>query len=506
MVVQASLFAGAALIFQTSLDYLGIGTQPPTASWGGMAAEASTYVSRDPWLVVPAGFVITLTSMSFGLIGDTVRDWYAWRSAVMPSFADSETAPSFVGQDGGSVPPAVTPPRRSVELLPTADGSRSIGPDDDVLLRVEDLTVSVRSLSGRTVPLVDRVSFRVGAGEALGIVGESGCGKTMTALAIMGLLPRGVSVEAGSIWLNGVELTRADEHAMRRVRGSVISMISQEPIACLDPCFTVGSQLTEVIRRHSRVPQGEAHRDMNHLLEMVELSDTEAVSRKYPHELSGGMAQRVAIAAALAGKPKLLVADEPTTALDVTVQAEILELLRSLRSTSRLGLLLVSHDWGVIADGCDAAVVMYGGEVVESAKIETILRQPRHPYTRALMASNPHYASARRARLDSIPGSVPPLGLWPAGCHFAPRCAFATPECRQGPSLRSTSALRIEPAASVPRSLNRSRHKSQRCDEGRCDEGRCVAGCRPIDCGVPGPVPDARHACSPRRELLYHSR
>jgi peptide/nickel transport system permease protein len=443
VIVQASLFAGIALIFQTGLDFLGIGTQPPTASWGSMVAEGSTYLARDQWMIVPAGVVIALTITAFGLIGDAARDWNAGRA--------TSTTGLFSGAAGTK--PAATP---SISLSgrnagPPAGPAAPSAPVQAArhrgsLLSVENLSVGIQGRSGETVPLVDGMTLDLDPGDVLGLVGESGCGKTMTALAIMGLLPPGVRITGGTVTLKGTELQGLGERALGRMRGSLMSMISQEPVPSLDPSFTVGSQLSEVVRRHSSLSRTAARVEVLRLLELVELPDARGVADRYPHELSGGMAQRVAIAAALAGSPDLLIADEPTTALDVTVQAEILELLRSLRAKTGLGLLLVSHDWGVMADSCDAAIVMYAGQLVESGEISDLFAEPRHPYTRGLMTSNPYYATRPRTPLDSIPGSVLPAGSWPAGCRFASRCSLVTDECRECPvpeeSLTKTHHVR----------------------------------------------------------------
>ena len=428
--VQVSLFAGIALIFQTGLDYLGIGTQPPTPSWGGMVAEASGFLARDPWMVVPAGVIVTLTIVSFGLIGDTVRDWYSGRSEVSLASATTTLAtPSATSENGfsGHQSNSASDSQMNANLL-LASATES-----EPMLKVSNITVSVMKPSGHRTPVVEGISFRLEAGESLGIVGESGSGKTVTALALIGLLPQGLSVTSGEIKLGGTVMSGSDDQEIRRLRGSTISMISQEPTASLDPSFSVGAQVIEVLRRHGRGSRNDARREMLELLELVKLPDPVSVAKKYPHELSGGMAQRVSIATALAGRPKLLIADEPTTALDVTVQAEILALLRELREKSGLAMILVSHDFGVIADSCDRAVVMYAGQVVEMADVRTLFDSPRHPYTRGLLSSNPHYANAPHSPLESIPGAVPRLGTWPIGCHFASRCSLSTAECQSGP-------------------------------------------------------------------------
>lgn len=400
-------------------------------------------------MVVPSGAVIALTITVFGLIGDGVRDWNSGRTLSVLGVAASTTEPSSTLGALGTGEQAMSTAKRSLSVVDavartdrtSVNNRTTVTRLAGTLLSVDNLSIGIRTKSGEAIPLVDRLSFDLNPGQVLGVVGESGCGKTMTALAIMGLLPTGVQITGGSVTLKGTQLQNLDERAMQSFRGSLMSIISQEPVPSLDPSFTVGSQLIEVVRRHLSLSRTASRREVLRLLELVELPDSRGVAGKYPHELSGGMAQRVAIAAALAGRPDLLIADEPTTALDVTVQAEILELLRSLRAKTGLGLLLVSHDWGVIADSCDAAIIMYAGQVVEAGEIDELFAEPRHPYTRGLMTSNPYYASQPRALLASIPGSVLEVGNWPEGCHFASRCAFATHECVEGPVVEETLVM-----------------------------------------------------------------
>jgi peptide/nickel transport system permease protein len=254
----------------------------------------------------------------------------------------------------------------------------------------------------------------------------------MTAMAILGLLPGAGQIEGGSVFFAGRDLTRLSERELERVRGKEIGVISQEPMVSLTPTYRIGWQIAELVRQHHGVSARAARERTVELLRQVHLPDPELIARRYLHELSGGMAQRVCIARALAGEPKLLIADEPTTALDVTVQAEILELLRELQRDRKMAVLLITHDWGVIADLCDRAVVMYAGEVVEQATLTTLFREPLHPYTQALLASNPHHAP-EADRLPTIPGNVPKPGAWPEGCHFHPRCGYATTACREAP-------------------------------------------------------------------------
>ncbi len=276
---------------------------------------------------------------------------------------------------------------------------------------------------------VSDVTFDVHPGETLGIVGESGCGKTLTALSLLGLLPTGFRVAAGRAWLLGQELPLNDDGAMRAFRGSALAMIFQDPIASLDPAARVGDLVSEVVQAHSTFTPRAARMRTLELFRAVRLKDPEGVFNRYPHQLSGGMAQRIGIAMALAGGPKLLIADEPTTALDVTIQAEILDLLRSLRAETGMAMLLVSHDWGVVADTCDRALVLYSGEIVEFAPVEGLFVRPAHPYTADLLLSNPERAVPGQ-RLAAIGGTVAARPVWTAGCQYAPRCRLAIDACR----------------------------------------------------------------------------
>jgi peptide/nickel transport system permease protein len=320
--------------------------------------------------------------------------------------------------------------------------SDSPGPAEDL---PGDGTLSVRNLSvgvdGGT-PLVTGVSFGVEQGTVLGLVGESGCGKTMTALSLLGLLPSGVSATGGQILWNGKNLAAATEREMEGLRGRDIALISQEPMRALDPMFTVGYQLTAAIRRLRKVGRAEAREEALSLLEKVGIVDAERILKTYPHQISGGMAQRVAIALALSGRPRLLVADEPTTALDVTVQAEILSLLRSLVKDTGMSVVIVTHDLGVVADICDNVAVMYAGQVVESGRTATILDNPRHPYTLALLAADPHANTAADMpeRLATIGGQVPQPKDWPTGCRFMARCQFAGSACAAPVPLLSSGS------------------------------------------------------------------
>ena len=272
------------------------------------------------------------------------------------------------------------------------------------------LTVTRQGQAGPTL-VVDSVNFDVFPGETVGLVGESGCGKTVTALAVLRLLPGSLAVAGGEARWTGRDLLRMPDRDFSRLRGSALAYVSQEPQASLDPCFTVGSQLSEVIRRHDRVPRSAARARMADLLRQVELPDPPRTARSYPHELSGGMAQRVALALALAGRPQLLIADEPTTALDVTVQAEMLALLRRLQRETGMAILLITHDWGVVADICDRTMVMYAGQVVERGGVQDLFDRPLHPYTLGLLRSHPSLARAGQP-IKALSGRVVQPGAW----------------------------------------------------------------------------------------------
>jgi len=299
------------------------------------------------------------------------------------------------------------------------------------LLEVRDLVTSFRTDRGK-VRAVDGVSLAVEEGETVGLVGESGCGKSVTSLSILGLVPSPPgAIERGEILFRGKDLRRLDERAMRDVRGNEISMIFQEPMTSLNPVYTVGWQIVEAIRLHQKKSRREARGRAVEMMKMVGIASAESNVDAYPHQLSGGMRQRVMIAMALACEPSLLIADEPTTALDVTIQAQILELLRRLQKQLKMSVLLITHDLGVVAEYTEHVVVMYAGKVVESAPVEAIFRAPRHPYTRGLMASIPRLGEpARGARLPTIEGVVPDLHALPPGCRFADRCPMAIDACR----------------------------------------------------------------------------
>jgi peptide/nickel transport system ATP-binding protein len=299
------------------------------------------------------------------------------------------------------------------------------------LLEIRDLQVSLPTRQGLR-PLLDGLSLSLAPGGSLGLVGESGCGKSLTALAIMGLLPEG-AVVAGSIRLDGQELLGMDEPSLCRLRGRRMAMVFQEPMTALNPLHTVGRQIAEPLRLHQGLSAAAAQAQALRLLEQVHMPQAAQRLHAFPHQLSGGQRQRVVLAIALACRPALLIADEPTTALDVTTQREVLDLIGEWMAESGMGVLLISHDLGVMADRVARLTVMYAGRAVESGPTAAVLSAPAHPYTQGLLAARPTLGQPRGTRLATIAGRVPPPHAMPSGCRFAPRCSLAQAACAQQP-------------------------------------------------------------------------
>ncbi len=298
------------------------------------------------------------------------------------------------------------------------------------LLEVRNLKTYFYTEDG-VVPAVDGVDFSVDKGTTLGIVGESGCGKSVTSLSVMGLIPNPPGkIQDGEIIFEGQNLLKKSEAEMRKIRGNDISMIFQEPMTSLNPVFTIGNQIMEAIILHQGLSKHEAKDKAIEMLRLVGIPSPEKRVDEYPHQLSGGMRQRVMIAMALSCNPKLLIADEPTTALDVTIQAQILDLMRKLKDDLGTAIMLITHDLGVVAELCDEVVVMYAGKIIERGDVETIFAHPTHPYTLGLLGSIPKLTEAQH-RLQAIPGVVPNPAFMPEGCRFHPRCQYATDECKR---------------------------------------------------------------------------
>ncbi|GIJ78100.1 peptide/nickel transport system ATP-binding protein [Micromonospora phaseoli] len=378
------------------------------------------------------------------------------------------------------------------------------------LLEVDDLSVTFARRGQRTVRAVDGVSFSVDAGDVVGLVGESGCGKSVTSLAIMGLLPKQPGLRVGGkAMFDGTDLLQLDDRSRRDIRGRDIAMIFQDPLSSLNPVVPIGLQVTEVLTRHRGMKGDAAAKEAAELLDRVGIPDPKRRLKEYPHQLSGGMRQRALIAMAVACQPRLLIADEPTTALDVTIQAQILELLKDLVRGSGTALVMITHDLGVVAGMCDTVNVLYGGRVVETARRRPLFREPRHPYTVGLLASVPRLDAGRGERLNPIPGSVRDLLPWPEGCAFAPRCTRRVDACvGEPPDLvlthdgRSYRCINPAPlpgivpttAAASPTAAASSIAAAESADTADGDGPAPVIGAEALDAGTPagGPVPAPR--------------
>lgn len=310
----------------------------------------------------------------------------------------------------------------------------------ETLLEVKDLRTQFKRGKKDWITAVNGVSFNVNAGEIVGLVGESGCGKSVTSLSVMRLHNERLTKISGSIKFGGKEVLDLTTSEMQSMRGNEMSMIFQEPMSALDPIMRIEDQLAEAISLHnSSMSKAEIHERCVNALKLVGIPEPEMTLRNYPHELSGGMCQRVMIAMAMSCEPKLLIADEPTTALDVTIQAQILALMEDIRNRRNTGILLITHDLGVVAETCSRVIVMYAGNIVEEAPVKELFANPQHPYTEGLIASVPRLGK-RLHRLPSIPGSVPDLSVMPEGCRFAPRCKYAQDSCKQKlPELQTVS-------------------------------------------------------------------
>jgi peptide/nickel transport system permease protein len=373
-----------------------------------MLFDATQHIYLHSWLMVPVGFVLAATVLSLQSLGTSVRT----------SLPHADPRSVLASRSGGIA---------SVRDRPSAPTS-TVRPD--ALLEVEELIVSFprQDATGR-YNVVDGIDLTVPRGQTLGIVGESGSGKTMTALALLGLVPHPGSVSAAAYRFDGRDVLALDNDRQARLRGREIGYISQEPMIALDPCFTIASTLTEPLRTIRGLGRKAARVEALELLRLVGISRPDVVADSYPHQLSGGMAQRIAIALALTSHPKLLIADEPTTALDVTIQAEILDLLRSLQAEIGTTIILVTHDLGVVADMCSQIAVMYAAQIVEAGAATDILGNPTHPYTLSLMGAVPTITDRSR-RLRAVEGTVPLPHAWPDGCRFANRCPSAVDACR----------------------------------------------------------------------------
>lgn len=415
LLVQLGLTLALAMLSEAGLSLIGLGLQPPNPSWGGMLSTGANYMARQGWLVVWPGVALSLTILSINLLSDAARRRFLRSSSLVQTEPPSETA---------KLQPF------TMVALTTRMAVVEDNPGDDVVLEVRHLSVA---FPGRNafVPVIEDVSLAVRKGEVVGLVGESGSGKTITALASAGHVPTPGRQTAGRVWVTGKPLDHLSPSELQQLRRAEIGFVFQDPYAFLDPVFTVGNQLDEVLRHGGMSGGRQRRRRAIELLEEVEITRAADRLNDYPSQFSGGMAQRLLIALALANEPCLLIADEPTTALDVSVQQGILDLLHELKDSRGLAVLFVTHDFGVAADVCDRVTVMYGGQVVESASSHEIFTEQRHPYTRSLMGALPR-VDATTAPFQ-IPGQVASPGTWDFGCRFANRCAQVTSECRAAP-------------------------------------------------------------------------
>ncbi|WP_298492173.1 dipeptide/oligopeptide/nickel ABC transporter permease/ATP-binding protein [uncultured Maritimibacter sp.] len=406
IVIAMSTTVGWMILETAGLSFLGLGSQPPQADLGSMLGEARSSMITNPHTSIVPGIMIFLIVMSINLLGDGVRD------ALDPRLRSGALAR----------PQARTMVRRKAPL-PADDGKG--------LLNIQRLETQFH-VGKRVYRAVNDVSLHVNAGECLGVIGESGSGKSVTALSVMGLVasPPGV-ITGGAVRYEGEDLLAAPYESLRKKRGEKVAYIFQDPLSTLHPLYRVGDQLAEAIQVHHRVSDAEARAKAIELFRSVRIPNPESRIRNYPHEMSGGMRQRVGIAMALANDPDVIIADEPTTALDVTVQAQILSLLDDLRRERGLAIVFITHDFGVVAQLCDRVAVMYGGRIVEQGTTTDILDRPAHPYTKRLMACVPELGGGKR-ELAAIPGLPPIVSDLPPGCAFAPRCHKATPACREG--------------------------------------------------------------------------
>ena len=406
IVIAMSTTVGWMILETAGLSFLGLGSQPPQADLGSMLGEGRKLLINAPHASVVPGVMIFVVVMSVNLLGDGVRD------ALDPRLrAGTLSRPAAATRVERAGIPATKPTGR--------------------LLEVEGLGTEFR-VGSRVYRAVGGVGFEVAPGECLGIIGESGSGKSVTALSLLRLVasPPGI-ITSGTVRLNGADTLSMTGEQLRRIRGGQAACVFQDPLATLHPLHTIGDQMVEAIRAHRPMRRREAWSHAVSLLEKVRIPNAAARARAFPHELSGGMRQRVGIALALVNDPDLLIADEPTTALDVTVQAQVLALLDELRRERGLALVFITHDFGVVAQLCDRVAVMYAGRIVETGTTAEVLARPRHPYTRRLIACVPEPGGGRRT-LDAIPGLPPPLDALPPGCAFAPRCERAQPVCRMG--------------------------------------------------------------------------
>lgn len=416
IIIAMSTTVGWMILETAGLSFLGLGSQPPQADLGSMLGEARSSLITSPYVSLVPGVMIFLIVMSINLLGDGVRD------ALDPRLRSGALS-------------------RPLATTLVSGARRPVPPARDGLLQIADLRTQFH-VGSRIYKAVDGVSLSVRPGECLGIIGESGSGKSVTALSLMGLVasPPGI-ITGGSVWFDGRDMIGAPYEDLRRIRGDRVAYIFQDPLSTLHPLYRIGDQLAEAIQAHHKIGKAEANERALQLLHDVRIPNPESRVRNYPHEMSGGMRQRVGIAMALANDPAVIIADEPTTALDVTVQAQILMLLEDLRRERGLAIVFITHDFGVVGQLCDRVAVMYAGRIVEEGPTGEVLARPSHPYTKRLIACVPELGQGRR-EMAAIAGLPPVVSDLPPGCAFAPRCDKASDSCRKGDIALSGSGGR----------------------------------------------------------------
>lgn len=421
IVITISTTVGWMILETAGLSFLGLGAQPPTPDLGSMLGDGRSVILTAPHVATLPGLVILVLVIGINLVGDGLRDVldpYLRAGALVSPRPATEVDAKLLARKR----------REKTGARPRENAADT----SELPLAVRNLRTWFWQRTGQ-IHAADDVSFDVPRGRALGVMGESGSGKSVTALSVLGLVPTPPGrIMDGSVSYYGEELVGAPLEKLRFYRGNRIAYIFQNPMTSLNPLFSVGEQIAEAVLRHQPVAREEAWAKAGELMDLVQIPDARRRIADYPHQLSGGMRQRIGIAIALANDPDVIIADEPTTALDVTIQAQILRLLEELRTRYGLSLVFISHDFGVISAVCERIVVMYAGEIVETGSVEEIYKRPLHPYTRRLMACVPKVGS-RGAEMDAIPGLPPALDRLPNGCRFADRCDIAIDACTAAP-------------------------------------------------------------------------
>ena len=461
LIVQTTLLFATSVLAEAALSFLGLGASTNEASWGRMLRSAQESIDQSIWPAFPPGIAIFVTVVAFNVLGDGLRDAFGREArGGRVGVGDVERAESVPSDTSGA---------------DSIGSSAAAAPDEHALVSIRNLSVRFpRPGTTEDVNVVQGVDLDIAKGEVMALVGESGSGKSISALSLLGLVPDPGRASAGSIMLDGRELVGLDFDQLREIRGKEIGLISQEPSAALNPAYTVGRQIAEPLRHHLGMSKADARAQAIELMTRVGIPNPEVRIDSFPHQFSGGMAQRVVIAMALACSPKLLIADEPTTALDVTVQGQVLDLIGDLSAELGVGVLLITHDLGVVADLASKVAVMYAGQIVETGVLTDVFHNPQHPYTEGLIRAIPRN-EARIGDLPTIEGVVPPPWDWPEGCHFAPRCPYAADACHSG-------TIELRPSAT---SLTR-------CV--RADELDLIGVAPPVTAAAASPVPPSSSA------------